>query len=315
MEPLSINQVFEKIPRIGSNSKDWKLANTSLYLIEDADIRPLIPLRDKSAHKGDFGHALLIAGSKGKMGAAVLAAKACLKSGAGLLTVRIPSAGETIMQVSFPEAMVETDPGKNYLTRIGNLTKYKAIGIGPGIGTERKTANILYRLFENTDKTLVIDADALNLIGQDKNLLKALPPGNILTPHPGEFDRLAGTSANACIRLQKAILLAEKIQCYIVLKGSYTAICTPNGHCYFNSTGNPGMATAGSGDVLTGIILGLTTQSYTIFHAILAGVFLHGLAGDIAASENSEESLTASDIIANLGSAFKKITYFCAQSG
>jgi NAD(P)H-hydrate epimerase len=274
------------------------------------DIAPLIPVRDKFAHKGDFGHALLFAGSRGKMGAAVLAAKACLRSGAGLLTTHIPACGEMIMQISFPEAMVEADTENDFITEAKNLSKYDAIGIGPGIGINKETVGILFRIFENRDKPLVIDADALNLLAQHPALLETLPPNSILTPHPKEFDRLAGESANASERLQKAIAFAQQTKSYLILKGANTVICTPEGDCRFNSTGNPGMATAGSGDVLTGIILGLLAQAYPPLHAAMTGVFLHGLAGDIAADKNSQESLVAGDIIRNLGGAFKKNNLF-----
>jgi NAD(P)H-hydrate epimerase len=276
--------------------------------ITKEDIAALIPVRDRFAHKGNFGHALLVAGSRGKMGAAVLSAKACLRSGAGLLTAHIPSCGEIIMQTAFPEAMSKMDAAVDFISDVGDISGYSAIGIGPGIGLRKETAGALFRLFENKEKPFVVDADAINLLSQHEYLWEALPPNSILTPHPKEFDRLAGNSADTSERIQKAISLAQKKQCYIVLKGYNTAICTPDGECYINPTGNPGMATAGSGDVLTGIILGLLAQSYSPLHAALAGVFLHGLSGDIAAGQNSEESLIAGDIIAYLGAAFKKIT-------
>ena len=314
MKPISITQVFEKLPNQNFQSLIQKEIGNSFFSIEEADIAALIPARDRFAHKGNFGHALLIAGSRGKTGAAVLAAKACLRSGSGLLTVHIPACGELVLQTAIPEAMVKMDENSDFISGLGILSKYNAVGIGPGIGCHERTANVLLQLFETAKQAMVVDADAINLIAQNKHLQKTLPANCILTPHPGEFDRLAGVSKNAFERLQKARQWAVLHQSYIVLKGANTAICTPDRKCYFNPTGNPGMATAGSGDVLTGIILGLLSQSYSPLNASLAGVFLHGLAGDIAAHEKSQESLIASDIIENLGFAFKKNTYFCNQS-
>ena len=314
MIQISNSQVFEKLPNQELNPSTQKETGIKFFSVEISDIASLIPKRDIFAHKGNFGHALLVAGSRGKTGAAVLAAKACLRSGVGLLTVHIPACGELILQTAIPEAMIDIDEEQDYITHLGQLSKYSAIGIGPGIGCNGKTAGVLLQLFKNATQPLVLDADAINLIAQNEHLQHAIPANSILTPHAGEFDRLAGTSENAYERLDKACQWAVQYKCYVVLKGAYTAICTPNRACYFNSTGNPGMATAGSGDVLTGIIGGLLAQSYSPLNASLAGVFLHGLAGDIAANEKSQESLIASDIIESLGLAFKKIDYFCNQS-
>jgi NAD(P)H-hydrate epimerase len=280
----------------------------SYFSVETEDITPLIHIRDKFAHKGNFGHALLIAGSRGKMGAAILSAKACMRAGAGLLTAHIPGRGEVIMQVAFPEAMTEADERNDYITKLASVAEYDAIAIGPGIGLKKQTAAILYDLLRYSQKPLVIDADAINLLAENKTSLRLIPSGSILTPHSQEFDRLAGNSANPYERLQKAIQLAKDLNIYIVLKGAHTAICTPKKQCCFNSTGNSGMATAGSGDVLTGIILSLLAQSYTSLDAAVVGVFLHGLAGDIATNRRSEENMIASDIIDHLGNAFKLST-------
>ena len=281
---------------------------TSYGLITDEDIASLLRTRDRFAHKGDFGHALLIAGSKGKMGAAVLAAKGCLRSGGGLLTVQLPARGEVIMQIALPEAMVETDKHADYITEIGDISKYEAIGIGPGIGTSEQTTIFFKKLLEAAHaKPLVVDADALNIIAENSELLHHLPEGAILTPHPGEFDRLTGRSETAFERMTKARLLAAEQKICIVLKGAYTTVCTPTGKVFFNTSGNPGMATAGSGDVLTGILLGLLSQGYRPEEASVIGVYLHGIAGNFAASNLSEESLIASDIIHYLGIAFKQM--------
>ena len=314
MIPISFAHVFEKLPNWDLQPVNQGEIDVNYFSVEAADIASLIPARNPFAHKGNFGHALLFAGSRGKTGAAVLAAKACLRSGSGLLTAHVPACGEIVMQTSIPEAMIEIDEEPDIITGFESLLTYNAIGIGPGIGCNEKTAGVLFRLFENAKQPLVIDADAINLLAQNEELQQILPANSILTPHPGEFDRLAGISENAFERLQKACQWAVLYKSYVVLKGANTAICTPDKKCFFNPTGNPGMATAGSGDVLTGIILGLLAQSYTPLSASLAGVFLHGLAGDIAAHEKSQESLIASDIIDNLGLAFKKIEYFCNQS-
>jgi len=271
------------------------------------DIIDLLKPRDRFAHKGDFGHALLLAGSAGKIGAAVLAAKGCLRSGAGLLTVHLPSRGETAMTVALPEAMTDADKNADYITELPDISRYNAIAIGPGIGKDKETKAVLEGLLaEAKGKNLVIDADALNIIADNSELLHALPEKSILTPHPGEFDRLVGSkSASAYERLQKARSIAAEYKIYIVLKGAYTAICTPKGKVLFNTTGNPGMATAGSGDVLTGIITGLLAQNYQPAEAAKIGVYLHGLAADIAAAQLSQESMLATDIIENLGKAYR----------
>lgn len=314
MKSISTDQVFEKLPNLKLNASIQKKTGVNFYSVEKNDIASYIPIRSLFAHKGNFGHALLVAGSRGKTGAAVLAAKACLRSGAGLLTVHIPACGEIILQTAIPEAMIEIDANQEHITHLEPISKYNAIGIGPGIGCNEKTSGALLQLFENANQPLVLDADAINLIAQNKQLQHTLPANSILTPHIGEFDRLAGASENSYERLLKACQWAVKHKSYVVLKGANTAICTPNKECYFNPTGNPGMATAGSGDVLTGIILGLLAQAYSPLNASLTGVYLHGLAGDIVADEKSPETLIASDIIENLGCAFKKINYFCNQT-
>lgn len=285
------------------------IANTpaSFTMVTEEDIAAVFQPRNRFAHKGTFGHALLIAGSQGKMGAAILAAKACLRSGAGLLTVHIPERGEQILQTAFPEAMVDLDSHQNHFSSISGIKAYSSIAIGPGLGKHQDSAKALEQLLQVAEKPLVIDADALNLIAANKNLLKHIPPRSILTPHPKEFDRIAGESNNSYERLKKAQTFAIDHQVCLVLKGAYTAICTSTGNVYLNNCGNPGMATAGSGDVLTGIILALLAQGSEPETAAVTGVFIHGTAGDLAAVYRSEESMIASDIIDMLGKAFKQI--------
>lgn len=274
------------------------------YFIENEDCQHLLKVRNKFAHKGTFGHALLIAGSYGKMGAAVLSSKACLRAGAGLVTCHIPKLGYQILQTTTPECMLSIDDSDTIFGKVPNLEPFNAIGVGPGIGQEKQTQNALKLLIQNASVPLVIDADAINILGENKTWISFLPPESILTPHPKEFERLVGKATDnfARIALQRAFSIKNNV--YVVLKGTHTCISTPKGKCFFNSTGNPGMATGGSGDVLTGIITGLLAQGYTSFDACILGVYLHGLAGDIAAKKISPESLIAGDIIKNLGNAF-----------
>jgi NAD(P)H-hydrate epimerase len=277
-------------------------------LMENKDIAPSIHHRNRFAYKNNFGHALIIAGSRGKMGAAVLSAKACLRIGAGLITVHIPACGEIIMQAAFPEAMVHIDKANDCISEVGSIESFAAIGTGPGMGTSDNTKIALEKVLIQSEKPVVLDADALNIISRHKEVMQIIPAHSILTPHVGEFDRLTGKSQSAHERLEKARNLAAEINCIIVLKGSNTAVCLPNREILFNSTGNPGMATAGSGDVLTGIITGLLAQSYTPLEAAKIGVYIHGLAGDIAAEKLSQESMIAGDIIDNIGNAYRFIT-------
>lgn len=298
---------------------EWKMLNinvhpqavadtpTNYYAVTEEDISNVFRPRKRFTHKGTYGHALLVAGSRGKIGAAQLAAKACLRSGAGMLTVHLPKCGEVVMQTAFPEAMIDIDDNEAYFATVPNIEPYTALGIGPGLGRRLESALALDGLLASVCKPVVLDADALNLIAANEDLLPKIPARSILTPHPKEFDRLAGTSASAYERLQKARKFAKEHNLYIVLKDAYTAICTSEGNVYFTTCGNPGMATAGSGDVLTGIILGLLAQGYEPETAAVAGVFLHGTAGDLAAAHWSEQGMIAGDIIEALGKAFKQV--------
>jgi NAD(P)H-hydrate epimerase len=264
----------------------------------------ILKKRSKFSHKGTFGHALLIAGSYGKMGAAILSSRACLRSGVGLLTTHLPKSGVEIIQTSVPECMVSADDSETVCSKLLDLYPFSAIGIGPGLGTKTETRQALLTLINSQKLQLVIDADALNLLAENQELIKNLPPNTILTPHPKEFERLAGASENSFQRLQKQIQFSAKYSVIIVGKGAYTCITFPDGRVFFNSTGNPGMATAGSGDVLTGIILGLLAQHYSPEESALLGVFLHGLAGDFAAEQFGQHAMIAGDIIDQLGNAF-----------
>lgn len=292
---------------IGLDKDFIRSRETNYFFVSREDTRNILHKRRKFDHKGNYGHALLIAGSYGKMGAAVLASKACLRTGAGLFTANIPKCGYSVIQTAVPEAMTFIDPSEEMFSSAPETEGITAIGIGPGLGTNLITQQALKELITSFKKPMVLDADAINIISQNKEWLKELPSNTILTPHPGEFDRLAGKSTNGYERHLKQLKMSKEYSVYIVLKGAYTSTTTPEGKCYFNSTGNPGMATAGSGDVLTGIILSLLAQGYSSKEASLFGVYLHGLAGDIAVLEQSLESVIAGDIISNLGNAFNKI--------
>ena len=257
------------------------------------------------AHKGSFGHALLVSGSYGKMGAAVLASKSCLRTGCGLLTTHCPEQGLNILQTTIPEAMVSIDENPTIISDIPSDDKYSAVGIGPGIGTDRITAKTLHNFLQSNTKPLVLDADALNIIAQNPQMWEFIKPNTVITPHPKEFDRLTHFHSTCYERFKTQISFAQKHNCIVVLKGHYTSIASPDGKVYFNSTGNPGMATAGSGDVLTGIILSLLAQKYEPLEAAKIGVFIHGLAGDYAQKTRGTLSLIASDIIEHLHFAIK----------
>lgn len=300
------------LPQNAEYTGNWHIADIGLhkdyiqntatpyYFTDKAAAEKLIIPRKKFSHKGTFGHALVIAGSYGKMGAAVLSAKACLRSGVGLLSMHIPECGYEIMQISNPEAMVTADNNAKYITNLPDLSTYSAIGVGPGLGKEKETVLMLEKLIDTTQSPLIIDADALNILSENPHLLDKLPANTILTPHPKEFQRLAGSSSNEFERLGLARNFAGKYKVVVCLKGANTAVVLPNKNVHFNSTGNAGMATGGTGDVLTGIITALLAQGYTPQNAAILGVYQHGLAGDKAAQARGMSALIASDVAENL---------------
>jgi hydroxyethylthiazole kinase-like uncharacterized protein yjeF len=304
------------LPENYENIGDWYLLDIGLHpdfidnqstdyeMIDRGIINGLIQKRTPFNHKGTFGHALLIGGSHGKVGAIVLSAEACLRSGAGLLTVFAPSCGYEILQECIPEAMVLTSEGQNELSGEIPSLKYSAIGVGPGIGTLPTTQLFVDALLKGSDKPLLLDADALNIIAQN-SWLDRIPKGSVLTPHPKEFERLFSQTESSEERIELLRIKAMALKLVILLKGRYTAIATPDGKVFFNTTGNPGMGTAGSGDVLTGIITGLIAQGYSPVDASILGVHLHGLAGDLATNELGAEAVIASDIISHIGPAYK----------
>ncbi len=294
-----------KILDIGLHADYLAKAESYEYFTTVDEVKSLLKRRQKFSHKGHYGKALIIGGSIGKIGAVSLAAKACLRAGAGLVTCYVPRCGIISLQSSLVEAMVYPDKGKHRIVSDPSLGGYDVLGIGPGMGRHTDTAKVIKAILKKAVSPLILDADALNLLADNPEWMKLLPKNSILTPHGREFDRLAGKSSNDFEVMEKLRLMAVTYSVYIVYKGAHTCIATPQGTLHFNSTGNPGMATAGSGDVLTGIITGLVAQGYFPFDACKIGVMLHGLAGDFASEKMGEESIIASDIIQELGSAYK----------
>lgn len=294
--------------------------------------------RKKTAHKGDFGKTLIVAGSRGMSGAASLSAISALRSGAGLVTLAVPDSIYQITARRDPEMMVQPFPS----TRAGSLDlkafkkisllaqNQDVLAIGPGLSRNHSTAKLIHRLILNSKIPVVIDADGLNALeGMPHILLEAKAP-LILTPHEREFERVFGplltyavsakggsasggkgaqprSLVREALRRKAAQEMAEKYAVFIVLKGSRTVVAAPDGRIFTNSTGNPGMATAGSGDVLTGIIAGLLGRGKDIFETVCLAVYAHGLAGDLAAKKTGQTSLIAHDILENLPFAFKKM--------
>ncbi|MFV8394064.1 NAD(P)H-hydrate dehydratase [Flavobacterium sp. LB2P6] len=258
---------------------------------------------DKHTHKGIQGHALIIGGSYGKIGAVSLSAKACLKAGCGLVTVFIPKCGYSILQIAIPEVMVLTDNHEKLISNITFDFTPQAVGMGPGLGQAVETQNALYQFLKTNKNSLVIDADALNIVSQNKEWLSLVPPKTILTPHPKELERLIGKWHSEEEKIKNTISFSKQYDVIIVMKGAPTHLIDGD-TIYENTTGNAALATAGSGDVLTGMITSLLAQSYEPISAAILGVYLHGLTADIALPETGYQSFIASDVIANIGKAF-----------
>ncbi|RMG79257.1 MAG: NAD(P)H-hydrate dehydratase [Bacteroidetes bacterium] len=291
---------------IGLSQEKIQKLKTPYHLIDESDITDMLKSRPAFAHKGNFGHALLTGGSYGMMGAMVLAAQSCVKAGAGKITALIPECGYNILQTSVPEAMCITVNNKKHLINCKiEFEKYDAIAVGCGMGKHEDSQRLLKNIIQNSDIPLIIDADALNILSLNKTWINFLPPQSILTPHKKEFERLFGKTSNSYQTIRTLKEKAVKHQIYIILKGKYSAIATPKGNIFFNPTGNPGMATGGSGDVLTGLLAGLSAQGYHPVETALTGTYIHGLAGDAALAKESEETLSATSIIEHLAVAFK----------
>lgn len=306
--PENVSYVREfKVLDIGLDEKAIEEQKSDFYYIKKKDISPLLKTRRKFDHKGTFGHALLLAGSKGKAGAAIIAANACLRSGAGLLTVHSVDTVIAALMNILPEAMSSMDAHSEFISTLPPLNKPNAIAYGPGVGMSEGSGIVLKNLIQNFQGKLLIDADGLNILSENKTWLSFLVPSTILTPHIKEFERLAGTCENDFERLIKLKEFSVKHSCIVILKGGYTAIGMPDGTIIFNSTGNPGLAKGGSGDGLTGIILGLLARGYNAPQSALIGTFIHGYSADMCAKNVSEESLLISDVIEMLPKAFKKL--------
>ena len=292
---------------IGLSDKKAEELDTPYYILEREDVIPLLKPRDRFSHKGAFGHALLVAGKHGMMGAALLCAKACMRSGIGKVTCHVPNDCVNIMQVGIPEAILSIDEDGKCFTQSVPTDNFNSLAIGPGLGTAHETAVAFIEQVRRARIPVVIDADGLNILADHKGWIQQVPADTILTPHLGEMARLGTSDNSPYSSLAEAREMAKRHCVYIILKGHYTAICMPDGRTIFNATGNSGMATAGSGDVLTGIIASLLAQKYNPADTCMIATHIHGLAGDIAAANLGEESLMASDIIKYLPEAFKRI--------
>lgn len=282
---------------------------TNYNLLDKENVKKYLPLkRGKFSHKGDYGHVLIVAGSKGKTGAAVLSAKSALRTGSGLVTTYTPKASIQIVQTAIPEAMNKVDKGENYIENYSlDSNDYNTVAVGSGIGTGKKSTKALTDILKATHKPMVIDADAITILGKNLKLMELVPKKSIFTPHPGEFDRLVGESSSSINRLEKQVNFATRYGIILVLKGAHTSIVLPSGKVYFNSTGNPAMATAGMGDVLTGVIASLLGQGLKPHYSALLGVYLHGLAGDLTAGE-WQLGILANELADRIPTAFNELS-------
>lgn len=303
------------LPQTGRYSNQWEVLDigldpgylmqteTEYELIGKNQVLPWYLPREKFSHKGTYGHSLIIGGSYGKIGAVILASRACLCSGSGLVTAHVPSCGYIPLQTALPEAMVITAEGEREVSKVDFDISPTAIGLGMGWGTSGNTRKALQGFLEKNSQPLVLDADALNLLAKHPALLKKMGKQVVLTPHPKELERLLGEWKDDFDKLKKAKVFSAKYDCILVIKGSHT-ITVYQDKGYINATGNPGMATAGSGDVLTGVITALLAQGYTPLRAAVFGVYLHGRAGDLAVEQMGYQALTASDISKHIGKAY-----------
>lgn len=296
-----------KLLDIGLDRDKIREASTDYYVIDRQNVAPMLRERDPFSGKRDYGSTLIFAGSTGMMGAAVMCAQACLRSGAGLVTVHSVRTGMSIVQTALPEAMFEPDRNDHFIGDMRIHHNHQAVAVGPGLGTNEHTVEALQDLLQHVTQPLVIDADALNCIAARPSLLSLLPPKAIITPHAGEFDRIFGEQRSSEERLRTAVEMSRRYNIIIVLKSHHTAVVRPTGRVYFNMTGNAGMATAGAGDVLTGVIAAFLSQGYSPEYAAAIGVFLHGIAGDMAAEKYGQFGMLASDISLFVGRAIEDL--------
>ncbi len=292
---------------IGLSRNYISKTETPFYFLTHSYIKSLYRHRSKFSHKGSYGHLLMIAGDETKMGAAVLSSKAALKTGVGLLTLHHPKDSGAMVTAAVPEVMSSFDENDEAFSKLPDMTRFSNVAIGPGIGTRKTTTKALKLLLQEIKSPIVFDADAINILAENKTWLSYLPPQSVITPHLKEFERLAGKSNHSFDRMQKAMEFAKKYQVYLIIKGANSMIVTPTSKVFFNATGNPGMATGGSGDVLTGMIASLIAQKYSPLEACIMGVYLHGLAGDLAADNLGFEAVLSGDIIDYIGAAFKQL--------
>jgi hydroxyethylthiazole kinase-like uncharacterized protein yjeF len=297
---------YFEVLEIGLDPEYLQNTEALAQVIAKPEAQQFYKQREKYAHKGDFGHTLIVAGSYGKIGAAVLATRAAYRTGSGLVTAFVPGCGYTILQASIPEAMTVTDKEDALITNINVDFEPSAIAVGMGMGTKTETVSALENLFSTSKSPLVIDADALNCISENETLLKKIPELSVLTPHLGELKKLVGDWKNDFEKLEKTTKFAKKHNVIVVVKGANTIVAVEN-KLYINTTGNPGMATGGSGDVLSGMIAGLLSQGYDPLVASVFGAYLHGSAGNLATQDIGFEALTASDLIENIGAAFLEL--------
>lgn len=306
------NQAFTGLLRIvpiGVHQQFMESTQSSHFLITRAGVSELKRNISPFSHKGTFGHAALLAGGYGKAGASHLALAACIRSGAGLVTLFTPDELIPLVQTALPEVMVQPAGSGKWVEPFRfDADKFSSLGIGPGLGTGKETAVAVKNLLAEFGGPLVLDADALNILSENKTWLSFLPPNRtVLTPHPKEFDRLTRVHISGMDRWKTQVEFSQKFNCYVALKGRYTSVTTPTGKTFFNTSGNPGMAKGGSGDVLTGLLTGLAAQNIPLVDAVIQGVYLHGLAGDLAASDLGREGVTAGEIIRYLPAAFQSV--------
>lgn len=293
---------------IGLSNDFYEKEKTNYFITTSHSVSAMLPKRLRFSHKGNHGHALLLAGASGKFGAALLAAKSCLRSGAGLVTVHSANTLEMALNSYLPTAMFSADSSRLMITELPPFDKYNAVAAGCGIGLGKETCSVIKLLIQQCNVPLVLDADAINILAENKTWLAFLPAGTILTPHPKEFERLCGKWNDSFERLKMQKDFSAKFQCYMVFKGAYTCVTTPSGNCYFNTSGNPGMAKGGSGDTLTGIITALLAQGLNRAEACVAAVYIHGVAGDLAKQKYGELSMLPEDLTEQLGPAFELIS-------
>ena len=295
-----------EVLNIGLDQEFLQQLQTGIKLIGKQEILTSYRPRHKFSHKGSYGHALIIGGSKGKIGSVVLASKGCFRAGVGLVTALAPQCGQNIIHTSIPEVMTEECDGENFITNFEYSASANVICVGVGMDKNPKTLKAFNNFLTTNKLPLVLDADALNLLSENKELLDLLPKKTVLTPHPKELERLIGEWENDFDKLEKTKAFSEKYDCIVLIKGAHS-ITVYKQNIYINTTGNPGMATAGTGDVLSGVISAFIAQGYNPLIATVFGAYLHGSAADIALNDLGYQSMMATDILDNFGKAFMEL--------